>query len=265
MNHKKEKADQLGFKKAQRLAYEAVVVVGRELQEGMTEIQVARLIGAYLKDHGVRSFFHEPFAWFGDRTRFAGVKKYRDFNPTHRRLQPQDVVILDVAPIVEGYPGDIGYTLSLGKNKELEKAMELLRRLRKTIPGLFKKFDRRGADLWREIDREILAQGYQNIHARYPFSVLGHRVRSVPLSFLSGRTPTPFSLHAFWSILSRGIRPELLNVKHRGGLEGCWAIEPHIGGRGFGAKFEEILVVDSDGAHWLDDQVPHREKQMGST
>src|SRR5262249_60087328 len=39
---------------------------------------------------------------------------------------------------------------------------------------------------------------------------------------------------------------------------GLWAIEPHLGGTGFGAKFEELLVVEPGGrAFWLDDDLPH--------
>ena len=38
--------------------------------------------------------------------------------------------------------------------------------------------------------------------------------------------------------------PDLLNEEHQGNLTGGWAIEPHLGGDGFGCKFEEMLVVD---------------------
>ena len=38
---------------------------------------------------------------------------------------------------------------------------------------------------------------------------------------------------------------------------GLWAVEPHLGLRGVGAKFEELLVVTEDDAYWLDDDLPH--------
>jgi hypothetical protein len=38
---------------------------------------------------------------------------------------------------------------------------------------------------------------------------------------------------------------------------GLWAVEPHFGLRGTGVKFEEILVVTENDAHWLDDDLPH--------
>jgi len=60
-----------------------------------------------------------------------------------------------------------------------------------------------------------------------------------------------FGWHSYWSILSRGLFRELLNAAHTGKLSGLWAVEPHIGSKTFGAKFEEILVVTTHGAQWL--------------
>jgi hypothetical protein len=34
-------------------------------------------------------------------------------------------------------------------------------------------------------------------------------------------------------------------------------VEPHIGFRGVGVKFEELLVVTDGDAFWLDDDLPH--------
>lgn len=39
---------------------------------------------------------------------------------------------------------------------------------------------------------------------------------------------------------------------------GLWAVEPHLGKDGVGAKFEEILVITETDAGWLDDGgLPH--------
>jgi hypothetical protein len=74
----------------------------------------------------------------------------------------------------------------------------------------------------------------------------------------------PFTLHTYLSFAARGVFPELLGPRHEGDKNGVWAIEPHLGGKGFGAKFEEILVVEDGRARWLDDEVPHaKEKRNG--
>lgn len=253
--------DLIGFRNVQRLAYESVIAVGKLLTEGWTEKQAAQLIETYLRDYGVKAFFHKPFVWFGERTRFAGIqrRRYWQFNPTDRRLQADDVVILDTAPILDGYVGDIGYTLSLKPLPKLEKALSHLRMLRKKIPHWADEFIHSGKNLWDVVDQKIQEAGYDNIHKIYPFEVLAHRVHRVPLSQWGFPTPLRFSLHSFWSILSRGLYGELLNPENKKSLQGLWAIEPHIGGDGFGAKFEEILVIDDKGSHWLDDKVPHME------
>ena len=38
---------------------------------------------------------------------------------------------------------------------------------------------------------------------------------------------------------------------------GLWAMEPHIGRDGVGAKWEEMLVVTDNDAYWLDGAVSH--------
>jgi hypothetical protein len=36
-----------------------------------------------------------------------------------------------------------------------------------------------------------------------------------------------------------------------------WAIEPHIGWEGDGARVEGLLVAEPERVYWLDDDVPH--------
>jgi hypothetical protein len=42
--------------------------------------------------------------------------------------------------------------------------------------------------------------------------------------------------------------------------QGLWAVEPHLAFEGVGVKFEEILVIDENGARWLDDDLPHHRR-----
>lgn len=243
-------ADLDGYLKSQRLAHEAAAAVAAQMREGWTETQAADLLNTYLADCGVHSYFHKAFVWYGERTRFHGVKTYFDYMPSKRVLLPGEVYILDVAPIFNGYICDIGYTASLGRNPALDAAKQFLAELRRDIPRMFERASS-GGGVWAEIDERIISAGYDNIHALYPFSVLGHRVHQVKL-------PVPrlnfinFGFQSYWEFLSRGLFGQLLNMNYNGRVTGLWAIEPHIGTPDFGAKFEEILVVDEDGARWLD-------------
>ncbi len=239
-----------GYLRCQRLSQAAAYEVSKLIQEGWTELQAANLLKTFLLDSGVRAFFHHPFAWFGERTRFEGIKNYAQFSPSKRVLLPGEVFILDAAPIYHGYIADIGFTSSLGKNAELEKAKTFLEELRSQIPKLFESRNS-GGKIWETIHQKIIEAGYDNIHQKYPFSVLGHRVHES--NELLGKVHfLNFGWQSFWNISARGVFGQLLNPNHEGDLTGLWAIEPHIGTRSFGAKFEEIILVEPSRVKWIE-------------
>lgn len=248
-----------GMAESQSLAYSCAKEIAREMREGWTEAQAARLLDVSLADHGVKTHFHKSFAWFGSRSRFDGVKNLTDFLPTNRPLKPGDAVILDTAPVYKGYPADIGYSTSLGPNEELAKGLELLKKLRGLILELFDRGAKgtglTGGDICEGVVRHISKGGYDVVHHRYPGAVLGHRLHPMSEGW---RPPTfnPFSFQTYARFLQEGVIPDLLNEEHRGDLAGAWAIEPHFGGKGFGCKFEEVIVAGTDGARWLSTEIP---------
>ncbi|MCE9599772.1 MAG: aminopeptidase P family protein [Spirochaetia bacterium] len=253
--------EKAGFRKAQRLAYKCVTEVEKEMQPGWTELQTAKLMKVFLKDHGVNVFLHRPFAWFGEHARFDGYKRFTQFHPGKKVLDENESYILDVSPVVEGYIGDIGYSSSRKKNPDLDAGMDYLMKLRAEIPGYFMS-SMTPSEIWWKIDADAKENGFDNVHALYPFAVLGHRVYKVhlpktafpllPVSFASW-----FSLQGSFEFLSHKVLPELLTPDHEGSKIGIWAIEPHFGRGKAGFKFEEILVVENDRAYWLDEEVPH--------
>lgn len=255
VNHVPSQEELEGHLKTQRLAERAAKEVSIMMQEGWTEKQAAKLLDTYLKDSGVKSFFHKSFAWFGERAAFTGLKHYSDALPSDRVLLPDEPFILDVAPIYHGYIADIGYSCCLGENPEWKKAQLFLAELKKEIPllaaGLPPKV------LLQKIEEKIEKAGYENAHRKYPFSVLGHRVHQVAEVHL-GVTVINFEWQSYWSLLSRGLFGQLFNEHFEGDFTGLWAIEPHLGAGHFGAKFEEILVVTKDKAYWLEQ---HREEK----
>lgn len=235
----------------QRLARQAVKEIAAMLRPGWSEAKTAELINTWLHDNGVESFFHKAFVWFGERTRFDGVTNYFDYLPGKRVLREGEIYILDVAPIVKGYICDIGYTDCYGKDEQFAQAQTYLVELRRDIPKLFTE-KTSGAAIWAAIDDDIIAHGYENIHKKYPFSVLGHRIHRSRVQGLKANFIN-FGWQSYWEFTSRGIFGQLLNQNFEGDLTGLWAIEPHFGTEKWGAKFEEILVVDQHGAHWLED------------
>lgn len=253
-----------GFLKAQKLAYDCVTTIEKEMLPGWTEKQTTKRMDEYLRDHGVKVFLHRPFAWFGEHARFDGYKRFTQFHPSNKRLLEDEPFILDVSPVVDGYIGDIGYSTCLVKNQELDSGMKYLLKLREEIPKYFSS-SMSPSEIWWKIDSDAKNSGFDNVHSLYPFAVLGHRVYKVnlptisfpllPVSFASW-----FSLQGSYEFLSHKVLPELLTPDHEGEKVGLWAIEPHLGRGKTGFKFEEILVVEKDKSYWLDGEVPHVKK-----
>jgi Xaa-Pro aminopeptidase len=258
-----------GFRQVQRLAYACAEAVAARLEPGVSERQAARMQREWLRERGVRDWFHVPFAWFGDRTAFTGLRVPLQFFPTGRRLEPGMPFILDMAPVYEGYTADIGYSGSLGANPLQDRLMADLEAHRELI--LREVRERRPLrEIYEDVDRLMVRQGYANRHRAYPFGVIAHKIGQV-----RQRRWTPHVL-GFGTHSLKGLAADALHG-HREGWSplwspyrfsdhppqpGLWAVEPHLGFRGTGTKFEEILVVTDStdpeqSAFWLDDDLPH--------
>jgi Xaa-Pro aminopeptidase len=238
------------FLQCQRLAFRAVKEVAGLITEGWTERQAAEMVETYLQDSGVKAYFHYPFAWFGERSKFEGMKKYRQALPSERKIREGEVFILDVAPILQNHSCDVGYTGCVGSNPEFDRAMHFLRGLREEIPAMFEG-PASGQAIWETVEKKIMDAGFERVYDKYPYGVLGHRIYTTSeagsrFHFLN------MGWQAYWNFASRGVFGQLLTKSLQGDLTGIWAIEPHLGGKGFGAKFEEILVVDNGKARWLE-------------
>jgi Xaa-Pro aminopeptidase len=254
-----------GFRAVQRLAYDCAEAIAGTLEVGSTERDVASTMQRWLIDRGVDDWFHQPFAWFGDRTAFRGFRVPTQFFPTNRALEPGMAYILDCAPIVDGYTADIGFSGSLGDNPIVERLLADLAPHRDVIlDGV-----RGGAplrDIYDDVDALLARQGLDNRHRKYPGAVLAHRVERV-------RSRGPRVTVGRFGVRSLQSLGRMIRDGRRAGWSplwgptrasahpptpGLWAVEPHVAFRGVGAKFEELLVVTADGdAFWLDDDVPH--------
>jgi Xaa-Pro aminopeptidase len=261
-----------GFRQIQQLAYRCAESIAAELTPGMSEREAAALMKQWLQAQGVSEWFHEPFAWFGDRTAFEGFIGWRHlggfnpaFYPGRRRLEENMPYILDCAPSLQGYTADIGYCGCLGQNRILDKLMDDLLEYRVLILELVKQ-RKQLSEISQAVDRLCAKHGYEPRHKAYPFQVLAHRVERLPADGRKHRSVFNFGVRNLRE-LARGAakgRREGWSPLWSSGRNsdhpptpGLWAVEPHLGFRGIGAKWEELLVVTEDDAFWLDDDVPH--------
>lgn len=257
--------DLVKFRELQQLAYAAAEWVAQSLEPGITERQAARRLREYLIERGVQDWFHTPFAWFGDRTAFRRFRTPLQFFPTARRLAETMPFILDCAPVRDGYMADIGYAGCLGTNRIFEQLMDDLAEYRALIVSRVSEAVPL-RQIYRDVDALTVRQGYDNRHRVYPGRVIGHQVKKVhsrlPRSVVAG-----FGIRSLQTLVGDLI---VERIHHRSPLwadgeisnhpatPGLWAVEPHIGFRDVGVKFEEILVVPERGsAYWLDDDLPH--------
>lgn len=253
------------FRELQQLAYGCAESVAAWLAPGVTEREAADRLRRELVAAGVQDFFHIPFAWFGDRTAFRHFRTPLQFFASGRRLEEGMCFVLDCAPVVDGYTADIGYAGKVGDNPIWDMIAQDLREYRELI--LREVRARRPLnEVYASVDALIAKHGYDNRHRVYPGRVIGHQVtRTVQ------RGPAGVNLFGFGVRTLQTLGRELVSERVQGRsplwadgrssqhppTPGLWAVEPHVGFRDVGLKFEELLVVTEDDAYWLDDDLPH--------
>jgi hypothetical protein len=120
-------------------------------------------------------------------------------------------------------------------------------------------------EIYRSVDTLIAKHGYDNRHRVYPGRVLAHQVTRLkargPRTVVAGFGVRSLQTLGRELVAERiaGRSPLWADGKSSGHAPtpGLWAVEPHLGLRQIGAKFEELLVVTEDDAYWLDDDLPH--------
>jgi Xaa-Pro aminopeptidase len=256
------------FREYQRASYAVLEQVAGSLREGETEKDVTRRLRKRFHEQGVHHYFHVPVALFGARTAYPGDFGQFEALPTGQTLERGMPVVLDAAPIYHGYTVDTSYATSFGDNplaRELAAALQPLRAL------ILQRVNERGTfrAIAREVDDEIRKLGYENCHRKHIAFVLGHRVTQVPDTWLQRRRVWGLGVPQVAYFIGKTVGAQRFggdgspNWNHTRSSDhsptpGLWAVEPHLGKDGVGAKFEEILVITEDDAFWLDEGgLPH--------
>ncbi len=253
-------AEIAGIAAAQRVTRAVIHDVAETVTPGDTERAVAQRLEAGFHRAGVRAWLHTPYAWFGERTRFAGFHQWEpDALPTERRLEDGEGFILDAAPFVDGHPADYAYAGVLGPSAEHEQMCRTLEDLKARIVAWARQAET-GRELFEATGSAIREAGFEVVHHLYPAAVLGHRVDGLPRWLQRiprvgwGFQPplvAGYALALARHALTRRRYPFLNDVEADRPL-GVFAVEPHLASGTRGAKFESVLVVDGDETRWLD-------------
>lgn len=252
------------FRDLQRTCFGIQTGLAGELRAGVSEREVAGELFRRYRRAGAGNFFHLPVVLFGERTGLPGRWSVGSFYPRDVELAPGDAVILDGAPLFGGFLVDTSYSFAFGRNDAHTEMQRALLAQRALILDAVNRGESFRAIAERVAD-EGAAQGYEGVHEKHPGRVLGHRTLRV-------RGPHGWRHRGFdgvtlgWfaaKIAQSRLAPRQSPLWNRepssdhAPTDGLWLVEPHFATADFGAKWEEILVIERGRARWLDPAPPH--------
>ncbi|HEY2774533.1 MAG TPA: M24 family metallopeptidase [Candidatus Binatia bacterium] len=260
------------FRTLQRQVFATLERVAATLEPGISEKEATRELRREFRGQGVTTYFHVPVALFGERTTYPGDFGELGALPTDRVLREDDALIVDAAPLLDGFMIDCSLAVPRpgADTATFREADALLAHCRTHI--LERARERANMrEVAREIDVLIREAGFENCHKKHIGKVLGHRVTRSLGGWLGGQriwglAPLPVSYFFAYSFVAANAAASFTpnwNATRQSDCplqSGIWAVEPHVARGETGAKFEEMLVVTDDDAFWLDDELPHHRR-----
>ena len=252
------------FRDLQQQCFAIQTGLAGELAEGVSEREVAAELFARYRRAGAGNFFHLPVALFGERTGLPGRWSLGSFYPRDVKLRRGDAVILDGAPLFDGFLVDTSYSFAFGGNEAHARMSRHLIAQRSKICAAVERGDSFLA-IAQAVADDAAALGYEGVHEKHPGKVLGHRgvrVRGPQGWRLRGSDGATLSWFLRREALAR-LWPRQSPLWNRqpasdhAPTDGLWMVEPHFANGSFGAKWEEILVVEGGRPRWLEDEPPH--------
>lgn len=210
------------------------------IKVGMTEKEVEEVASGVFDKNGVKQHWHMPVIGVGEgstklKSAYALASSY--FTRHTRILKDNDIVLIDIALIYNGYPADYTMNHVMGSNPDLEALAAYARDVSLKISGHVKEGMVVG-DVFRW-GQELIGKNSDYTLAYPPFISMGHRLCRIPpiwqklpeagLNYLLFKTRGPF--------ITSG-NNTLMN--------GLWIIEPYIMYKDRAAKFEVPVFIGKE-------------------
>src|SRR5438876_9653086 len=113
-----------------QLVARTLEMLGHEVKPGVTTGELDRLAESFIRDHGARPAF-QGYRGFPASTCPSVHEEVVHSIPGERRLQPGDIIGVDVGVEIDGYFGDAAFTFPVGQISE--EAARLLRVTRESL------------------------------------------------------------------------------------------------------------------------------------
>lgn len=114
-----------GILSARRRSLTAVREIAALMRPGMTTREAITAADAHLRRMGASHNWHPTYVRFGADTQSPSVQP-TDFQ---RQLREEDVFVVDIGPVWDGYEGDYGDTFVLGADADRQRCAEAARQV----------------------------------------------------------------------------------------------------------------------------------------
>jgi Xaa-Pro aminopeptidase len=232
--------DQKGYLEARDFSRAIGIEIVNNLKVGMTEKDVEEVVSGVFRKNSVKQHWHMPVIGAGEgstklKSAYALASSY--FTRHTRILKDNDIVLIDIAPVYNGYPADYTINHVMGSNPDLEALAAYARDVSLKIAGHVKE-GMVVADVFRW-GRELICKNPEYTLASPPFISMGHRLCRIPpiwqkfpeagLNYLLFKTRGPFIKSSNNTIMN-----------------GLWIIEPYIMYKDRAAKFEQLVFIGKE-------------------
>lgn len=232
--------DLKGYLEARSFTRKIGEEIVRNIKVGMTEKEVEEVASLVFNKNGVKQHWHMPIIGVGEgSTKLKGAYALASsyFTRHKRILQENDIVLIDIAPVYNGYPADYTINHVMGSNPDLEALAAYAHDVSIKIAGLVKK-GMVVADVFRRA-QELIGKNPDYTLAYPPFISMGHRLCRIPpiwqkfpeagLNYLLFKTSGPF-----------------ITSSNNTLMNGLWVIEPYLIHKERAAKFEALVFIGKE-------------------